>query len=282
VGFGPQVSGNQTTAPLPKGNSGGGGPIRGSFPVKMPPMPANNFGPFMPGFSGGQGGSGNFSGGAGGSGGGGRGFGGGMGGSGMLGGGMTTGGFGMGGAGFTGMAGGTPGRVTAAGKVMPLADWARLVRSKPDTVTNKRGQDTEQRKKTLDQAGVALAKGKHAETQAGELGVDLSVQSNQLRNQSRLALTAQRKAAGRTLLEIGGVWIDEGFDPKMKVVTVKAFSPAYFRLLERQPQLRELFRLGNFLVWVTPSGAALVVDREDGQEKLEEAAIDKLFKESKR
>ena len=35
----------------------------------------------------------------------------------------------------------------------------------------------------------------------------------------------------------------------MPTVTIKAMSPAYFRLLERQPQMREVFQLGKRVVW---------------------------------
>ena len=74
-----------------------------------------------------------------------------------------------------------------------------------------------------------------------------------------------------------GVWVDEGFDPKMPTLVVKAQSDAYFRLLRRRPQLKEVFRLGNHLVWVTPSGTALVVDTSAGQDRLADAEIDRLF-----
>jgi Ca-activated chloride channel family protein len=288
VGFGQPGSGNQTSAPASKGKSGSGGPFRTQMPVRQPPLPTGNFGPFLPAGVGGSSmmGGGGFGGGSFG----GSGFGGGAGGgSGRMGGGsFSGGGFGTG---TMGMSGSSPGRLNADGKRMPLIDWARKVQSRPDA--NKRGQpeqehstaaekDAQQAKTALDKAGAALAKGQHAETQKGQLGVDLSVQLNQLRDQTRLTLNARRQAAGRTLLEVGGVWIDEGFEPKMKAKTVKAFSAAYFRLLERQPQLRELFRLGNYLVWVTPSGSALVIDRDDGREDLADAKIDELFKSVKR
>ena len=38
-----------------------------------------------------------------------------------------------------------------------------------------------------------------------------------------------------------------------------------------------MFRLGNHLVWVTPSGTALVVDSADGKDELSDKEIDKLF-----
>jgi Ca-activated chloride channel family protein len=71
--------------------------------------------------------------------------------------------------------------------------------------------------------------------------------------------------------------MDEGFDPKRPLVAVKAMSDAYFRLLERQPQLIEVFQLGNHLVWVAPSGTALVIDTTDGREEMADAEIDRLF-----
>ena len=134
--------------------------------------------------------------------------------------------------------------------------------------------------RSYDEAQTALKTKQHGQTQVGRLGVDLSVASNKLRGQSRIALTAIRKAAGRRLLDVGGAWIDECYDPKMKTITIRAMKPAYFRLLERRPELRELFQLGNYIVWVTPSGTALVIDPQNGREKLDDAALDKLFRKS--
>ena len=37
---------------------------------------------------------------------------------------------------------------------------------------------------------------------------------NNLRNQSQLEFTALRQVYGRNCLEVGGVWIDEGFTPR--------------------------------------------------------------------
>ncbi len=81
---------------------------------------------------------------------------------------------------------------------------------------------------------------------------------------------------GRNCIEVGGVWIDEGFDPKMQAVIVKAQSNAYFRILERHGRVKDVFQLGNYLVWVTPSGAALVIDGQNGKEELSDREIDAL------
>ena len=41
--------------------------------------------------------------------------------------------------------------------------------------------------------------------------------------------------------------------------------------------MKDVFQLGNHLVWVTPSGTALVIDTSDGKEKLTDDEIDTLF-----
>jgi Ca-activated chloride channel family protein len=133
------------------------------------------------------------------------------------------------------------------------------------------------KQKAYEQAREALAQRRQAEVQAGKLGVDLSVQVNNLRNQGRLEYAARRDVLGRNCTEIGGVWIDEGFTDKTPVVTVKAQSDAYFRILERHAQVKDVFRLGNHLVWLTPSGTALVIDTGDGKDKLSDDEIDRLF-----
>ena len=42
--------------------------------------------------------------------------------------------------------------------------------------------------------------------------------------------------------------------------------------------MRDVYRLGNYVAWVTPSGKALVIDQNDGREELTDAEIDQLFK----
>src|SRR5262249_22053301 len=94
-------------------------------------------------------------------------------------------------------------------------------------------QDAQGEEDAYDKAREALARKDTHAVQAEKLGVDLSVQTNNLRTQSRLEYAAQQNVAGRNCLEVGGVWIDEGFDAKTPVVAVKAQSDAYFRILER-------------------------------------------------
>jgi Ca-activated chloride channel family protein len=67
----------------------------------------------------------------------------------------------------------------------------------------------------------------------------------------------------------------------MKTLTVRAQSAGYFRLLDRQPQVKDVFRLGNHVLWVTPSQTALVIDTSEGKDDLTDAEIDELFRARK-
>jgi Ca-activated chloride channel family protein len=179
-----------------------------------------------------------------------------------------------------------------------VTDFARKLQEKPgelggargtfaDTHLKKKGdgkgaddeatKEAREKKAAYDRALYYLRRRDQAEVQAGKLGVDLSVQTATLRTQTRLEQTALRQVQGRQLMEIGGVWIDQGFTPKTPALVVKAQSDAYFKLLEKKPELKDVFRLGNHLIWLTPSGTALVIDLGKGQEKLSEKEIDKLF-----
>lgn len=133
-----------------------------------------------------------------------------------------------------------------------------------------------EQKRLWDDSNTAF-KGKKDGYQTGQLGVDLSCAANALRNQNRVSLTANRQVYGRNCLEIGGVWIDDAYKAETKSVTVKAQSDAYFRILELNPSVKDVYRLGNHVVWITPSGTALVIDQNDGKEKLEDDEITALF-----
>ena len=132
------------------------------------------------------------------------------------------------------------------------------------------------KKQTHDEANREF-KGGRTGYQTGKLGVDLAENSCALRNQERLTLTANRRVNGRQVLEVGGVWIDDGFKAEMKTVVVKAQSDAYFQILDKHAAMKDVFHLGNHVVWVAPSGTALVLDLNDGKEKLTDAEIDALF-----
>src|SRR5262249_31926843 len=141
----------------------------------------------------------------------------------------------------------------------------------------KAAKEASDRMKSLDEARQLLMNKDKEGVQAGRLGVSLSVQAGEMRGLARLVRSAVRNVQDRNLMEIGGVWIDEGLTPKMKMVTVKAMSKAYFRILERHPNMKRVFQLGNYLVWVTPSQDALVIDTGAGADEMSDADIDRRF-----
>lgn len=163
----------------------------------------------------------------------------------------------------------------------------RAIRDTLDKLKNEKDAETrkvltEQVKKLAQQKQVwddanRRFKGEKGGFQSGQLGVDLSLAANNLRNQDRVSLTANRAVNGRNCLELGGVWIDEAFKADMKTVTVKAQSDAYFRILERHAGMKDVYRLGNHVVWVAPSGTALVIDATEGTEQMADTDIDALF-----
>ncbi|HSQ57788.1 MAG TPA: VIT domain-containing protein [Gemmata sp.] len=223
---------------------------------------------------------------------------------------IAGGGFGGIGGG-TGLPGGVPPGIASGkkgGKPDPVADFAKkqagadgkelagnrganaereakeaLAKLKDEKDPEKRAKLTEdvrrfaQQKQLLDDAKDRFAGRDKNAYQTGRLGVDLAEASNNLRNQSQLCLTANRMVQGRNCLEIGGVWIDDAYKATTKSLTVKAQSDAYFKILEQHPEMKDVFRLGNYVVWISPSGTALVVDQNNGKEALEDKEIAELF-----
>ena len=109
------------------------------------------------------------------------------------------------------------------------------------------------------------------------VAVDVAVCSSNLRCQTQLTQTANRYVNGRNCLDIGGVWIDEGYNAAMKTLVIKAQSDAYFKILAKNPAMKDVFRLGNHLVYVTPNKMALIVDAGAGLEKIDDSEVEKLF-----
>ena len=132
-------------------------------------------------------------------------------------------------------------------------------------------------KGTLDEAHANYRNGQWRANQVRKLGVDLAVCTNGLKYQNQIQATAIRHVNKRNCMEIGGVWIDEAFNAKTPIVSVKAQSDAYFQILEQQPQMKDVFQLGNHVVWIAPNGTGLVIDSTDGKEQITDKEIELLF-----
>jgi Ca-activated chloride channel family protein len=143
-----------------------------------------------------------------------------------------------------------------------------------DKMEAKQAKETQ---KTLQAAERAFNQRQLYHVQQGQVGVDFAVMNNGLRFTNQLSRTASRNVQNRNVVEVGGVWIDDGFNAKMETVTVKAQSDAYFKILERHPEVKDVYKLGNYVIWVTPSGKALIIDLNAGLETMPNADIDRLF-----
>src|SRR5262249_27912959 len=125
------------------------------------------------------------------------------------------------------------------------AKSAAVPREEADKGEGKALKDAQEKRQTYYQAWQALQRRDREAVQKEKLGVELSCQMNNLRNQCRLEQTAQKRVANnRNCVEVGGVWIDDGYNSKVPTLIVKAMSDAYFRILERHPEVKEDFRLG--------------------------------------
>jgi Ca-activated chloride channel family protein len=132
-------------------------------------------------------------------------------------------------------------------------------------------------KGALDLALTNNSSGQWRRNQIGVQGVNYAHCTNSLKCQTQLKANAIQRVASRNCMEFGGVWIDEGYTPKTKTVSVKAQSDAYFQILAKQPQMKDVFKLGNHVLWIAPNGTALVIDSEDGKDKITDREIDMLF-----
>lgn len=142
-------------------------------------------------------------------------------------------------------------------------------------------KDSQDQQSNYNAARAMYARGEFRNAQSGGLGVEIAICAQNLRNQDRLSQTATKSINGRNCLDVGGIWLDDGFTADMKAIVVKAQSDAYFKLLTKEPSLKDLFRLGNHLVYVLPSKTALIIDTNDGRATLEDDEVDRLLKPAK-
>lgn len=86
-----------------------------------------------------------------------------------------------------------------------------------------------------------------------------------------------QRAAGVRYFLYRGLWVDERFDADAAITAVKFGSEAYFRILEKRPELLAAFKLGSAIVIMTARGKALVIT-EKGEDKLGDERIEALFR----
>jgi len=122
----------------------------------------------------------------------------------------------------------------------------------------------------------ALAKG--FGEKAGKEAVDVAGYLKRLKEADTVSTTgaAFKKAGGTRFYQYRGLWVDERFEAVFAVTQVKFGSDAYFAIIDKKPELTEVFKIGASLVYVTATGKALVI-ASTGLETLGEPQIAELF-----
>jgi Ca-activated chloride channel family protein len=116
---------------------------------------------------------------------------------------------------------------------------------------------------------------------SGKDAIDLAEQVADLKNGARAERSTRvRTIAGRSFRKIGDAWVDQAFKSSMETLRLRVLGQAYFRLLAEHPELSEIFALGNRITWVSPSGTAVVIDKQ-GQEEVAVAVLSSLFAPAK-
>ncbi len=86
-----------------------------------------------------------------------------------------------------------------------------------------------------------------------------------------------RMIGTRRLALVSGVWTDSRYTSAMRTVSVRPFSPLYFELLRRMPELKDLFALGD-RVLVAGRAVAIAI-AADGNEQLNERVLADLARD---
>jgi hypothetical protein len=103
---------------------------------------------------------------------------------------------------------------------------------------------------------------------------DASPSSDGHRSAARADLGALRHAGERIFALRDGVWVDRRYREGMETIRVRAFSSAYFELLDSFPELRPALALGDRVI-VAGEGVAIEVG-PSGVETLEGAELRRI------
>jgi Ca-activated chloride channel family protein len=116
-----------------------------------------------------------------------------------------------------------------------------------------------------------------AEQRAAKSLADLQANDSGLRRESERNDAAPRQVGERTFLFRNGGWIDTRTRDSVRKVTVKPFGAAYFDLIDKLPELKAIFALGE-QVTAGGRGVQLVLDAK-GVEQLSASDIASIVRD---
>ena len=116
-----------------------------------------------------------------------------------------------------------------------------------------------------------------AATMGAKEAIDLAQRLSDLKTAGRAeGSDTVRTLDGRRFRKVDAAWVDERFEPSSPTLKLRFLGKAYFRLLERHPELKAILALGDRITWVSPSGTALIIDKQ-GKADVPDAVLDRLF-----
>lgn len=171
------------------------------------------------------------------------------------------------------------GIVTPLTSYLVVEDRPEMTRAGGPVVPNaasdgsRRRGDVVDRKAMPGTGAVAPAAARMFGASSGAEAVAASKMVRQLKEASVTTVRPEAEAdvqwvGGRTFVRDGDVWMEEGTKRAENVIRIKSYSSAYFELLRRHPELREIFQLGDKLRFKL--GSHVVEIAEDGVETLPE------------
>lgn len=95
----------------------------------------------------------------------------------------------------------------------------------------------------------------------------------------QVAMQNAQNRGNRQMTNYRNVWVDEKFQGTEKLTKVRWGSEAYFRLARENKDMNDIFSMGQRVVVVTARNQAVVVDTDDGVDKLDEAQVKEIFKD---
>ena len=113
--------------------------------------------------------------------------------------------------------------------------------------------------------------------ETGEEAVAAATSIADLKRAERPQGLRVKKVGERAFEYWAGFWIDRAYKESLATVEVKYLSDAYFKLLERDADLKEAFALGESVLVVLKSGKAVLIG-QDGKEDLTDKELGELFK----
>lgn len=84
-----------------------------------------------------------------------------------------------------------------------------------------------------------------------------------------------RNVAGKTFFQQQDNWMESAYEKDQEVLTIQAFSDAYFQLLDRDPKLGQYMAVGQRVLLVL-NGNAVQIEPEKGKEKLTAKELKRL------